>query len=68
VTSPYRCGACGNRTRFDVLSTRRTRAFHHFSLGGDLSIEDEELLEETIEEVTCRWCGSATAVAFQETG
>ena len=36
-----------------------TRAFHHFSVGGELSIEDEEVLDETIEAVTCRWCGAA---------
>lgn len=59
---PYRCAGCGNRTRFDVTVTRRTRAFHHFTLGGDLAIEDEEVLSELVEEVSCRWCGSAQAV------
>ncbi len=55
----YRCSACGNLTRFDVVASRRTRAFHHFNLGGELSVEDEAVLEERIEEVTCRWCGAA---------
>jgi len=54
----YRCGACGNLTRFDVVATRRTSAFHHYSVGGDLSVEEEELLEEHVERVTCRWCGA----------
>lgn len=54
----YRCSGCGNLTRFDVVSTRRTKAFHHFSVGGDLSVEDEEVLEEQLEDVTCRWCGA----------
>ena len=58
----YRCDACGNLTRFDVTTTRRTRAFHHFSVGGELQVEDEELLSETVEEVTCRWCGHGRAV------
>ena len=58
----YRCTACGNLTRFDVVSTRRTRAYHHYSLGGALSVEDEQVLSEAIEEVTCRWCGRGTAV------
>ena len=58
----YRCAACGNLTRFDVTVTRRTRAFHHYSLGGDLAVEDEEVLAETVEEVACRWCGSPRAV------
>ncbi len=55
----YRCQACGNVTRFDVLSTRRTRAFHHYTIGGELDIEEEEVLEERVENVTCRWCGAA---------
>ena len=58
----YRCTACGNLTRFDVVSTRRTRSFHHYTVGGELEIEDTELLAETIEEVACRWCGSGSSV------
>jgi hypothetical protein len=54
----YRCSACGNLTRFDVVTTRRTSAFHHFSVGGDLTIEEEQLLDETVERITCRWCGA----------
>lgn len=54
----YRCGACGNLTRFDVLATRRTRRFVHFSLAGDAQVDEEEVIEETIEGVTCRWCGA----------
>jgi hypothetical protein len=49
-------------TRFDVVSTRRTRAFHHYSVGGDLTIEDEQLLSDVVEEVSCRWCDTARAV------
>ena len=62
----YRCAACGNLTRFDVVTSRRTRAFHHFSVGGDLTIEDEEVLEESVEDVTCRWCGNGAAVEVLE--
>jgi len=58
----YRCAACGNLTRFNVVTTRRTSAFHHFSVGGDLSIEEVEVLDETVEDVTCRWCGPAAKV------
>lgn len=58
----YRCRACGNLTRFDVTVTRRTRAFHHYSVGGDLRVEEEEVLAETVEAVTCRWCQSGKAV------
>jgi hypothetical protein len=62
VTTRYRCGACGNLTRFDVTVTRRTRGFHHYNLGGELTVEDEQVLEETVEEVSCRWCGHGRAV------
>jgi len=58
----YRCTRCGNLTRFDVTSTRRTRAFHHYSVGGELAVEDEEVLEERIESVECRWCGTGDGV------
>lgn len=58
----YRCAACGNRTRFDVTTTRRTRAFHHYTLGGELTVEDEQVMEETVEEISCRWCGRGAAV------
>ena len=62
----YRCAACGNLTRFNVVTTRRTSAFHHFSVGGELTIEDEEVLDETVEEVTCRWCGNGNGVEVLE--
>jgi hypothetical protein len=62
VTTRYRCSACGNLTRFDVVTSRRTRAFHHYTVGGDLAIEDETVLDERVDEVTCRWCGTGTAV------
>ena len=58
-TTRYRCGACGNVTRFDVVATRRTRAFHHYTIGGDLEIEEEEVLDERVEQVTCRWCSAS---------
>ncbi|MDP9071790.1 MAG: hypothetical protein M3N68_11055 [Actinomycetota bacterium] len=58
----YRCSGCGNLTRFDVTTTRRSRAFHHFTVGGELTVEDEEVLSEVVEEVRCRWCGNGTGV------
>jgi hypothetical protein len=59
MSTRFRCSACGNLTRFDVVASRRTRAFHHFSVGGELTVEEEEVLDETIEAVTCRWCGAS---------
>lgn len=58
----YRCTACGNLTRFDVTTTRRTRAFHHYTVGGDLDVEETEVLSQDIESVECRWCGPGAAV------
>jgi hypothetical protein len=59
----YRCGSCGNLTRFDVTTVRRSRGFHHYTVGGELSIEDEQVLEERVEEVRCRWCDSPDQVS-----
>ena len=58
----YRCAACGNLTRFDVTVTRRTKEFHHFSVGGSLTVEDEEVLSHVVEDVSCRRCGHGRAV------
>jgi hypothetical protein len=58
----YRCTACGNVTRFDVVVTRRSRAFHHYTVGGELTVEEEQVLAETVDDVSCRWCGTGTAV------
>ena len=58
----YRCSACGNKTRFDVVESKKVRSFLHFTLGGDRTVESEEVLEHTIENVTCRWCGSSNSI------
>ena len=58
----YRCTSCGNLTRFDVTTTRTVKAFHHYSVGGELSVEDPEVLAETVESVSCRWCNSGSGV------
>ena len=56
-TTRFRCGGCGNLTRFDVIESRRTRAYYHFTVAGELQIEEEEVLDAERERVTCRWCG-----------
>ena len=61
-TPRYRCGTCGNLTRFDVTTRRRTQAFHHYTVGGELAVEDEVVLDEAVESVSCRWCGPSGAV------
>lgn len=58
----FRCAQCGNLTRFDVLETRRTQAYWHFSIDGELTVEEENVLSADRERVTCRWCGSSEDV------
>jgi hypothetical protein len=58
----YRCTLCGNLTRFDVIERKRTRSFNHYTLGGLLTVEEEEILEREIEDVRCRWCNSSSGV------
>jgi hypothetical protein len=61
----YRCDGCGNVTRFDVVATARTRTYHHFDLGGERRIEEEEVLEREVASVSCRWCGRDDAVRVE---
>lgn len=58
----YRCAHCGNRTRFDVVERVRRRRYHHYTLGGELSIDEEEVLEREVESVTCRWCDRSDGI------
>ncbi|HEV8372130.1 MAG TPA: hypothetical protein VGR68_02925 [Actinomycetota bacterium] len=53
-----RCAACGNLTRFDVVADRRTAAFWHYSVAGELRVEEERELAVAVE----GWCGSSSAV------
>ncbi|MEA2509498.1 MAG: hypothetical protein QOG21_1580 [Actinomycetota bacterium] len=64
----YRCGACGNKTRFDVVEAKRVRSFLHFTLGGEVTVEEEEILESVIEKVMCRWCGASVPVGTATEG
>jgi predicted nucleic acid-binding Zn ribbon protein len=58
----YRCTACGNLTRFDVTTTTTERAFHHYTIGGDLEVTEREVLHQTVDAVSCRWCGHGAAI------
>ena len=53
----YRCDLCGNITRFDVVETITCKSFYHYSLSGELSIEDKKILSKEVKDVICRWCG-----------
>jgi hypothetical protein len=58
----WRCGQCGNLTRFDVVRSARTREFWHVDLSGEPVVESAEVVSGSVESVTCRWCGSSTAI------
>lgn len=60
--SRWRCAHCGNLTRFDVVRSSRVREYWHLDMAGVPVVEESEVLAETMESVTCRWCGSADRV------
>ncbi len=45
-----------------MTRTSRTTEFWHFDLAGEHSVDDSEVLEETLESVRCRWCGRSDAI------
>ena len=49
----------------DVVATERTRRFHHLDLGGWGEVEVEEVLERTVESVSCHWCGRNDAIVVE---
>jgi hypothetical protein len=52
----WRCSLCGNLTRFDVERTVRSREYVHVDLAGAALVEEREVVAESIDRVTCRWC------------
>lgn len=58
----YRCDGCGNKTRFDVYDTVERRRFEHAGLGGAITVEEEEILDRTVDRVVCRWCDRPDSV------
>jgi hypothetical protein len=58
----WRCSACGNLTRFDVVRSTRTRDFVHADLSGAQQVEESEVLSAVVEQVTCRWCNGVNTV------
>jgi hypothetical protein len=62
----YRCGGCGNLTRFDVETVERVRRYWHAELSGQASVEEEQHLEVDVVSVVCRWCGSGDAIEVVE--
>jgi hypothetical protein len=58
----WRCTQCGNLTRFDVTRRSRVREFLHVDLAGEPTVEEREVVSETIESVRCRWCNAVDQV------
>jgi hypothetical protein len=58
----WRCVQCGNLTRFDVVRTTRAREYVHVGLSGEARVEEREILRDTVERVTCRWCSGVDTV------
>ncbi len=46
----------------DVTTTSTVKAFHHYSVGGELTVEEPEVLTQVIDDVVCRWCNSGDGV------
>jgi hypothetical protein len=61
----WRCGGCGNLTRFDVVRAVRSREFVHVSLAGEPQTQEREVLSESVERVTCRWCAGIDTVVLE---
>lgn len=62
VGTRWRCAQCGNLTRFDVTRTTRVQEYLHVGLSGEARVEDREVLTDTVEHVTCRWCTGVDTV------
>ena len=65
-TTRWRCTLCGNLTRFDVTRTSRTVEYVHLDLTGAPSVEERQVLAETIESVRCRWCNTSDQIELVE--
>jgi hypothetical protein len=58
----WRCTACGNLTRFDVVRATKAREFVHADLSGEQQVEEREVISDVVEHVTCRWCNGVDTV------
>ncbi len=63
----FKCEGCGNLTRFDVVVAERVARYWHVSVSGAGTVEDTDVIEQTIESVTCRWCGSTDRITTEQT-
>jgi hypothetical protein len=61
-TTRWRCTRCGNLTRFDVRRSSTVREFVHLDLAGEPTVEEHDVIAETVESVRCRWCDAVDEV------
>jgi hypothetical protein len=61
-TTRWRCAACGNLTRFDVVRSSRVREYVHVDLAGEPAVEEREVLRDQVEQIRCRWCDAVDKV------
>lgn len=57
-----RCAHCGNLTRFDVVRSSRVREYWHADMGGDVAIDETEVLAGNVEQIICRWCSASDRI------
>lgn len=60
--SRFRCGHCGNLTRFDVTRTVKSTEFWHVDMSGTVKVEETTVHAEEVSAVTCRWCGASDRI------
>ncbi|MDQ1664311.1 MAG: hypothetical protein QOH75_342, partial [Actinomycetota bacterium] len=48
-TTRWRCTRCGNLTRFDVRRSSTVREFVHLDLAGEPTVEEHDVIAETVE-------------------
>ena len=46
----------------NVVETTTVRSFHHYTVGGELTIEEPEVISRVVDSVSCRWCGHGRGV------
>lgn len=60
--SRWRCGHCGNLTRFDVTRTRTVTEYWHFTMAGEPEVAETTVVAEEVASVMCRWCGASDRI------
>jgi DNA-directed RNA polymerase subunit RPC12/RpoP len=57
LRTAYRCGSCGNLTRFGVEASGGEHQLWNVLAGNQPKVRAIEVLGEVVDRVTCQWCG-----------